>query len=558
MIEFLKIMLYNIFIEYIKVGDYMDELLSKGKEILKILIGNGFEAYFVGEVVRNQVLQIPIEIVEINTSATPDAIKGIFKSVKVEDVREGIVKVTYYGYEFIISTFKTEEFKDKRNPTKPHYSKNLLDDLSTREFTINSMVMSHSNKITDAYDAVNDIKKKKICLIGNPNIRFADNPLRILRAISIISELNFKLTPGTIKSIKSKRKLLKNVNIDEASFEIKKIFDYKYTKKAYEMFVNLKLHKQFPTLKKGFSYPSNKMFKLNYEEFLIICFLLNKKIDDAYLNQDNQEFIRKVYELAVNNKKGKYKPADLYLHGLDVCLEANKLNNIIRRARNKKRKIVKRYNELPIKSEADIMFTRNDLYEVAKTSLFDADTVMEKIAIEIVSNNIVNTTDQIRSYVKILLNDVDLMAINDFPKEYNKDEIEDFDLKSRLDLDKMAMANNVEDLKENLEHQGQVVRNYTELRLEMLERRLNEQDRLIREKDMYYAKIERENRRRKIKEDVDNLISKNLELLKDLNYLNNSESDKMQLGKELAKVYMNYISDAEDVYSSKEVKNEKD
>lgn len=542
------------------MGDYMDELLNKGKEILKILIGNGFEAYFVGEVVRNKVLERPSDVVEINTSATPEAIKGIFSTVKVEDVRDGVVKVTYYGDEFYISTFRTEEYKDKRNPNKIHYSKNLLDDLSTREFVINSMVLSHSNKLTDAYDAINDIKKKRIRLIGNPSVRFTENPLRILKAISLISELNFRLTPGTIKAIKSKRKLLKNVKKKDAAIEIKKIFDYKYTKNAYEMFVGLKLHKQLPTLKKGFAFQSNKIYKLNFDEFLIICFLLNTKIDEEFLTSENNDFITKVFEIATANKKGRYTNFELYKYGLDICLEANKLNHILHKARNKKKKIEKRYNKLPIKAESDIQFTRNDLMEMTQINVFVVDSVMEKIAHEILENDLENNYDQIRSYVKILLNDVDYMIqVNQEAgsKEESK-EVEDFDLSGKLDLEQMAKASNVEDLKQNLEHQGQVIKDYTELRLEMLERRLNEQDRLIREKDMYYAKIERENRRRRIKEDVDNLILKNLEFLKELNYLNTSEEDKMKLGKELAKVYMNYINDAEDIYSSKEVNNEKD
>ncbi|MFA5542537.1 MAG: hypothetical protein WC008_01330 [Bacilli bacterium] len=535
----------------------MEEFVNKGKEILKILIGNGFEAYFVGEFVRNRVMQLPINNIEINTSATPEAIKGIFDFTKVEDYKEGVVKVAYYGRDFLISTFKTEEFKDKRNPVKIHYSKNLLDDLSSREFTINAMVMSHSNKLTDAYDGIGDINKKKIRLIGKPNIRFSEDPLRILRAIKLVGELKFKLAPQTAKAIKSKRKLLKNCSKELIGLELKAIFESEYSKKAFETFMFLNLHRQFDTLRKGLKKEYIKFHHLSYEDFLVMAFLLNKSIDEEYMSIEKSDYVRNVYKIANVNPKGNYTNMQVFTYGLDVCLAANKINNIIGKARNKEKKTKIIYDSLPIKSFAEIDYSKEKIKNLVGNNNIDIDGVMNQLAHEIIENNLQNYSDTIERFLKVIFNNMDISLPDKKEIDYKYKENDFEDITDDLQMDRLVNATNEEDIKQNLEHQGQVIRDYTEHRIDMLERRLNEQDRIIREKDQYYAKIERENRKRKIKEDVEALISKNLDLLKEMNYLENPEQDRKELADELSKVYFSYINDAQDVYTNKEEKNEK-
>lgn len=557
MIEFLLIMLYNKIRWLIKVGEFMEDFLNKGKEILKILIGNGFEAYFVGEVVRNRVMQLPIDSIEINTSATPEAIKGIFDFTKVADFEEGKVRVSYYGRDFLISTFKTEEFKDKRNPVKIHYSKNLLDDLSSREFTIDAMVMSHSNKLTDAYDGIGDINKKKIRLIGKPNVRFSEAPIRILKAIRLIGDLKFRLTPLTSKAIKAKRKLLKNAPKDLVGQELKAIFESKYSKKAFEAFMFLNLHRQFPTLKKGFKKEYVRFHHLSYEDFLALSFILNKAIDEEFMAIEKEEYVRRVFKIATVNPRGNYTNMQVFNYGIDACLAANNINHIIGKARNKEKKIRITYDNLVIKSLSEIDYSKDKIKELIGNNNIDIDGVMNQLAHEIIENNLQNYKDTIEKFLRVIFNNMDIALPDKKEIDYKYKDDDFSDINQDLQMEKLVNATNEEDILENLEHQGQVIRDYTEHRIDMLERRLNEQDRIIREKDQYYAKIERENRKRKIKEDVEALIAKNLDLLKEMNYLENPEQDRKDLANELSKVYFSYINDAQDVYANKEEKNEK-
>ena len=171
----------------------MDQYIEKGKEVLKILINNGTEAYIIGEAVYSVIRESSFPHVDIITNATPEMVKGIFTNAKVEDHKNGSVKLQYLGYTFYIRTFRLEEkYKDNRKPAKIHYSKNLKDELAACDFTINALAMSYGGKLTDAYKGYSDLKRKRIRTIGAPKVRFKEDPLRILIAIRLASELGFK------------------------------------------------------------------------------------------------------------------------------------------------------------------------------------------------------------------------------------------------------------------------------------------------------------------------------------------------------------------------------
>ncbi len=103
-----------------------------------------------------------------------------------------------------------------------------------------------------------------------------------------------------------------------------------------------------------------------------------------------------------------------------------------------------------------------------------------------------------------------------------------------------------------MEKQKQIIKDYTEHRLDMLERRLNEQDRLLKEKDLKMAKLEKESRERRVQEDIEKLVNKNMELLKESNYLNNPQKDKTELSRKLQQAYLDYIQDFDDRYTKHE------
>jgi tRNA nucleotidyltransferase (CCA-adding enzyme) len=547
----------------------MEDYLNKGKEILKILISNGYEAYFIGEAVRNTILNLPLREIEINTSATPEAIKGIFNFTKVEDFKEGIVKLMYYSHIFYISTFRLEVYKDKRTPVKIHYSKNLIDDLSSRDFTINAISMSHSGKVTDVYNGYEDIKKRKIRTIGKARVRFSEEPNRILMAIRFVSELNFKLANETRRALKRRVKLLHDVDPNEIAFEIKRIVEGEHSKKALELMLALRLHRHIPSITKICKFQDRKFHKFTYPQFLLVASILNGEVDESFVNQlDNIDAFRKTYQLAIANPKTFYSRLDLFINGEQICIDANYANHILKKCKKKSKKISIEYRELPIKKVCDLAFKGEDIIKlIGNNEDNNIQIIIDQIIFKILEGELQNEYDTIKPFVINLLRDMNIEVLGqDIQYEYRDqrsqekrivmEDDEMADLNNNLEYGNLVNATNEEEIAESLRKQGQVIKDYTEHRLDMLERRINEQDRIIREKDMKYATLERDSRKRKVQEDIENLVKKNLELLKDMKYLDNPHKDKLELSRQLNKVYMEFIVDMEDKYTNNEVKDE--
>ena len=537
------------------------EYLNKGKEILKILINNGYEAYFIGAASRNVIMNLPINEVEINTSATPSAIKGIFEFTKVEELDLGTVKVTYYSEDYYISTFRMGA-KGKTNDSI-HYSKNLLEDLANRDYTINAIAMSHSMKMTDAYRGYDDIRRKKVRIIGKAKQVFTDSPVSLLRGIRFVSELNFKFTSKTYHGIKANRKLLTSLNHKFLILELGKILNGKYYRKALDLIISLKLYKIIPSLEKAFKYQYNHYRKLTVEEFLLVAFVLNQQIDESYLPMVSEpDKLRKIYDLVIKNPKSKFGPMDIYSYGKDICLTANRINVVLRKSRRHYKEINKIYEALPIKSFEDLAFTDADIYQLnIHLDPQIVDTITNQIIYKVLYSELANDYDVIKVYVINSLREKNIDIVENkvdynYKEEDAPDEIDE--LSKRLAYSQVIDATTEKEIESGLKNQGDVIVDYTQHRIDMLERRLNEQERLFKEKNAQYALLERTTRQQKIKEDVDDLVEKNLEMLKEIDYISDPNRDKDGLSQRLHKVYMDYINGIEDKYTNKEVENEED
>lgn len=316
----------------------MNEFQSRGKEILKILINNGYEAFFVGESVRNIILGKTLKGIEITTSAHIEMVKKLFNDCLINDIDENIIELEYAGFIYVVKSFTTNVFKDNKSTIK-HYSKNLLDDLSSRDFSINAIAMSNSGKLTDAYDGYDDIQNKLISHIGNAKERFYKDPSLMIKAFVLMSELNYKLAKKTKKAIKRRKKYLMQCNINLLLDDFKKMFEGVYVKKAISSICKTNVYKVIPEFKKVLKRLSISYKKQTFEEVLLMADILNGKLTDAFKDYiENYDEYIKVYDLVLANKNSKYDQLTLYSNGLNVCLKANKINYYLGRTR-KKRKI---------------------------------------------------------------------------------------------------------------------------------------------------------------------------------------------------------------------------
>jgi len=193
---------------------------------LNIIHESGGEAYLVGGCVRDMVLKKKPHDEDITTSLTPDQVINLFESkgysVIPTGLQHGTVTVMIDGEGYEITTFRKDgDYSDGRHPDSVEFSTNVEDDCSRRDFTFNAMYFD-GKQIIDTYNGQKDIDDKIIRTVGNPDERFNEDALRMMRAIRFSSKLGFEISPEVIQSIKKNKKLIRNISSERIQSELTK------------------------------------------------------------------------------------------------------------------------------------------------------------------------------------------------------------------------------------------------------------------------------------------------------------------------------------------------
>ena len=201
--------------------------------IYKKLRARGFQAFFVGGCVRDFLMGRPITDWDLATDATPEEIQKIFPT-SFYDNRFGTVGIPLIdGYPLEITTFRTESgYLNARHPEKVEWGKSIEEDLSRRDFTMNAIAANLERRTSnderrtnfiDPYNGLKDIEKKLIRTVGDPNARFGEDALRLLRAIRFATQLDFKIEEETWKSILKNAELITKISGERIRDELLKI-----------------------------------------------------------------------------------------------------------------------------------------------------------------------------------------------------------------------------------------------------------------------------------------------------------------------------------------------
>lgn len=201
-------------------------LPPKVKYIIDEICANGYEAYIVGGCVRDSLIGIKPNDFDITTSATPDNIMSIFSKfecIKI-GIKHGTVGVIIDKEIFEITTYRIEsKYKDHRRPDTIEFTSNLHEDLKRRDFTINAMAYNEKNNLVDIFGGKLDIENKIIRTVGNPNERFYEDGLRMIRAIRFSSKLNFHIEENTLKAVYDNAHIIKSISLERITDEFTKI-----------------------------------------------------------------------------------------------------------------------------------------------------------------------------------------------------------------------------------------------------------------------------------------------------------------------------------------------
>ena len=185
--------------------------------ILNKLDEHGFAGYIVGGCVRDILLNKEPVDWDITTNAQPDQVKQLFPKSIDTGIKHGTVTVFINGKQYEITTFRQSDYRRSDNILL------LKGDLSRRDFTINAMAYNHQRGLVDYFNGVKDLKEGIINAVGDPEKRFQEDALRMVRAIRLACQLDFEIAPKTFAAITRNHQLLKSISTERIRDEFCKI-----------------------------------------------------------------------------------------------------------------------------------------------------------------------------------------------------------------------------------------------------------------------------------------------------------------------------------------------
>ena len=353
-----------------------------GLEILNEIYKHGFIGYIVGGFVRDTLLNILSNDVDITTNAKPKELKEIFPSCEIKSDSYGSVILYYKNYRFDITTMRQEmEYLDNRHPSSIIYVNDLKTDLLRRDFTINALCFDKNGELIDLIDGRKDINKKVIRTIIDSNKSFNDDALRILRAIRFASYLDFKLDDEVSEAIKKNKHLLKKLSSARKKEELDKIFGSNKAREGIALIKKYQLEEELDLI---------NLDKIkDYSDIVGIWAMINSK--SYNFTSSEKDLINKiniVYELDNLNNDVLYK----YGCYVNVIAGINKGLN--------KKDILEKYESLPIKRRDEINITAKEICDLLnkKPGPFIG-KIYEKLERAIIDNGLENESNKIKEYI---------------------------------------------------------------------------------------------------------------------------------------------------------------
>lgn len=248
--------------------------------VLAVLQNASFEAFLVGGCVRDLLMGRKPNDYDITTNATPEEIIALFPKTFYENTY-GTVGVVTCGEENLpacsdesikiveVTPYRLETtYSDNRHPDAVEWSKNVEDDLKRRDFTINAIAYNPiTGEIVDPFYGQKDIQDKIIRAVGGPDIRFNEDALRLMRAIRLMSQLDFDIHSVTRESIERNAHLLDNISRERVRDELTKLLMTDFPMRGLVIMEETGLLRYIiPELERGIGVEQNQAHKFDVWE----------------------------------------------------------------------------------------------------------------------------------------------------------------------------------------------------------------------------------------------------------------------------------------------------
>ena len=368
-------------------------MLETALKVLNIIEDNSYEAYIVGGFVRDYVMGIKSNDVDITTNARPKDLIKIFPNANIDNEVYGSVTVYLNNIRFEITTYRDDgNYLDNRHPDTINYVNDLKTDLKRRDFTINTICMDKTGNIVDLLSCRTDIDNKIIKTVINPLESFKIDSLRILRAIRFATTLDFELAKEVKEAIIQSKYLLKDLSINRKKEELDKIFSSPNIEKG------IMLIKELGLIDVLFLENINKVIPCSQ----VIGIWTMLEVDDIYPFTRNELNLMKDIRNAIKNNPLDY--TTLYYYDLYPCIVAGEIIGI------SKKEIMDNYNSMPIHKRGDIVVDSYDLIDYLN---IEDGPIMSKLwkelELNILNLEVSNTKEDLLNLAKKIYTSINLV-----------------------------------------------------------------------------------------------------------------------------------------------------
>ncbi len=214
-----------------------EDILGLGREVASRLRDAGHEAWFVGGIVRDRILGLPLHDLDLATSAPPPELARLFPAARQAGAHFGVFLVRGHGVEVQVASYRTEAgYDDGRRPGAVRFETDVRADVHRRDFTINALLEDPwSGRIVDFTGGLGDLAGKLIRAIGDPLERFAEDHLRLLRAIRFAASLGFEIEPATMSAVRLSAPLIRRTSPERVRDELSRMLVQGNARRAFEL-----------------------------------------------------------------------------------------------------------------------------------------------------------------------------------------------------------------------------------------------------------------------------------------------------------------------------------
>lgn len=326
--------------------------------IIQKLKASGFDAYLVGGAVRDFLLGKNPKDFDVATSAEPEQVKELFERTVDTGIQHGTVLVLVNGAGVEVTTFRTEgNYTDNRRPDSVEFVKSLEEDLKRRDFTINAMAMTEELELVDLFGGREDLDEKLIKAVGEPDERFQEDALRMLRAVRFSGQLDFSIDDYTLAAIKNNAALIRSIAVERIKIELDKILSNQHAARSIDYLNHSGLSAHLP---------SGGLFQTDWKDFKpsgdplsgwLYALWRNKKEVQALagykLSNEEKSSLTKALEAAAVENWDPWTYYRFTLHQLELAaaLTARHENPAVQKS------------GLPIQSKSDLAVNGRDLMD---------------------------------------------------------------------------------------------------------------------------------------------------------------------------------------------------